>query len=397
MKITFISNYFNHHQSCLSEIFSKKNNIEYYFIATEKISQERLDNNWKDMNNSAQYIIRAYDSDEALSYAIDLVYDSDVVLIGSAPDLYIKKRLKANKLTFRYSERLFKHKPWYLMGPRGWIIFYKHHFKYRKNKLYMLAASAYTACDVHRFGAYKNKVYKWGYFTKVDMKFRLESPDVGASSTEIIPLMWCARFLSWKHPELPVKLARCLKDKGYKFILNMYGSGVELEKTQKLAKKLNVCDVVNFCGVLPNEQILEQMKKHEIFLFTSDFNEGWGAVLNESMSCGCVPVASHAIGAVPFLIQNNINGLIFESENLISLAEKVEYLLSHPNERLVMRQNSIRTMQNKWNPEMAASRFLQIADAILAGEDYPNIFSDGICSLAEDYKNNWYQNNNNNS
>lgn len=47
-------------------------------------------------------------------------------------------------------------------------------------------------------------------------------------------------------------------------------------------------------------EVRSYMEKADIYLFTSDFNEGWGAVLNESMNSGCAVVASHAIGSVPF-------------------------------------------------------------------------------------------------
>ena len=122
-----------------------------------------------------------------------------------------------------------------------------------------------------------------------------------------------------KHPELPVMLAKRLKDKGYNFHLDMYGRGDELYPTQQLVKSLALNDNVSFYGSLPNEEILKEMRKHEIFLFTSDRNEGWGAVLNESMSNGCAVVASNLIGSVPFLIQDGENGMVFKSGDLVFL------------------------------------------------------------------------------
>lgn len=387
MVITFISNYFNHHQLPFSTFMSKMNGVEYRFIATKPISEERTKSGWEDLNCSKRYIVRAYESAE---YARNLVLESDIVIIGSAPDSYIVPRLRQGKLTFKYSERLFKKGlNWKNFLNRMACILWKY-WRFQNYPLYILCASAYTSADVNTFTNFKGRCFKWGYFTKVDMSYKLEAQNPGASSSEITPLMWCARFLSLKHPELPVMLAQRLKDKGYKFVLDMYGFGVELEKTKKLAQELDVCDVVNFCGVLPNEQILEQMKKHEIFLFTSDFNEGWGAVLNESMSCGCVPVASHAIGSVPFLIEDGINGLIYENENIDSLTEKVEFLLQHPETRFDMRQQAIKTMQEQWNAENAAMRFVRLAMKIMAGNTKPNLYENGVCSLATEMNNNWY-------
>lgn len=189
-----------------------------------------------------------------------------------------------------------------------------------------------------------------------------------------------------KHPELPVMLAKRLKDKGYNFHLDMYGRGDELYPTQQLVKSLAINDNVSFYGSLPNEEILKEMRKHEIFLFTSDRNEGWGAVLNESMSNGCAVVASNLIGSVPFLIQDGENGMVFKSGDLDSLTQKVCYLLDNPTERLEMAKKAIHTMREVWSPANAAKRFVELAHKLLAGEI--TSYTDGPCSKAYPYKNN---------
>ena len=40
--------------------------------------------------------------------------------------------------------------------------------------------------------------------------------------------------------------------------------------------------------------------------------DGWGAVANEAMNSACALVAGHMIGAVPYLIRQGENGLIYE-------------------------------------------------------------------------------------
>lgn len=384
MKIAFITNLVNHHQIPLADELYRMLGADYAYIACEPLPDWLIKGGY-DPSLDRPYIIRAYQSEEEMSQACRLAYESDVVIIGSAPDSFIEKRLQENKLTFRYSERYFKNRPWYFPDPRVFINFYKNHFRYRNKNLYMLAASAYTANDVYHMHCYKDKVYKWGYFTRVD-NFALEaSQELDASSAESAPhLMWCARFLRLKHPELPVLLAARLKSKGYQFTLDMYGSGEEFEKIKELATQLQVSDVVTFCGNQPNEQILQQMRTHDIFLFTSDRNEGWGAVLNESMSNGCAVVASSIIGSAPFLIKDGINGLLFQSENLDSLVEKVSYLLDHPKERIEMAKNAVFTMRNEWSPKIAAQRILNLSECLLRGFD-PE-FKEGPCSKAYPYK-----------
>ena len=160
----------------------------------------------------------------------------------------------------------------------------------------------------------------------------------------------------------------------------MYGGGEELEDTKVLARKLGVEDVVSFCGNLPNQEILSEMRRHHIFLFTSDKNEGWGAVLNESMSNGCAVVASNRIGATPFLVKDGENGLIFQSENVDSLYEKMKSLLDDEELRKHLSVNAYKTMSEMWNPRNAAVRFLLLVENLQRGIDTP--FGDGPCSKA---------------
>ena len=384
MKITFITNLVNHHQIPLADEFYSILGDNYAYIACEPLPDWLIKGGY-DPSLDRPYIIRTYKCEEEMLKARKLIDESEVVIIGSAPDDFIENRLKDNKLTFRYSERYFKRRPWYFPDPRVFISFYKKHFRYRNKNLYLLAASAYTANDVYHMHCYKDKVYKWGYFTRVDF-FPLEAcKKLDTSSAENTPhIMWCARFLRLKHPELPILLAERLKAKDYHFSIDMYGSGEELENMKRLASKRGVEDVVSFCGNLPYERILIKMRESEIFLFTSDKREGWGAVLNESMSNGCAVVASNMIGSAPFLIKDGKNGLLFKSENIDSLEERVCYLLEHPEERIRIAKEAITTMRNEWSPTIVAQRFLHLVERLMHNSD--SDFSDGPCSKAYPYK-----------
>ena len=65
-------------------------------------------------------------------------------------------------------------------------------------------------------------------------------------------------------------MADRLKKDGYRFVLDFYGSGEVEQKTRDMVDKLGLNDVVRFHGVIPNEQVLREMGRHKIFLFTSD-------------------------------------------------------------------------------------------------------------------------------
>lgn len=209
MKVTFFSNFLNHHQLPLCESFISKKGVEFTFVATEEIPQERLDLGYENMNEKYNFVFPVYKSKKNYEKAIKLGYESDIVIIGGADNIYIEERLKdLNKITFRYSERLFKNRDFYwLLAPLKNLRFLKNY--YRNHKYYLLCASAYSAKDFNKLGLFKNKCYRWGYFPKVN-KYNLKKLFFDKKN-DVIEIIWVGRFLKLKHPEYIIDLANYLK------------------------------------------------------------------------------------------------------------------------------------------------------------------------------------------
>ena len=233
-----------------------------------------------------------------------------------------------------------------------------------------------------------NKAYKWGYFPEVKQYDDVRALIVEKQKNSIL---WVARFLALKHPEAPIEIAKRLVAEGYDFELNMIGVGEELEKIKALADAEGLSKCVHFLGSMKPDAVREYMEKSEIYLFTSDRGEGWGAVLNESMNSACAVVASHAIGSVPFLIRNGENGLIYRDGDLDGLYRNVKYLLDHPEELKRLGEAAYRTMFEEWNAENAAKRLIALAEEILGGKRCPDLFPGGVCSKAEGLRDDWYE------
>lgn len=363
MILVFVSNFINHHQVHLADEFYASKGVEYYFIETEPMPESFKLSGYPDYSDRP-YIISTYKSIDDMSKARHLIDIADVVIIGSAPDKWILQRLEDNRVTFHYNERWFKTGYKSLLSPRMWHYAYKYHIRFRKKRSYMLCASAFTASDVHKVFAYPNKCFKWGYFTEVP-ELNIEKILEEQRRASRLRILWVARFLVLKHPELPVQLAKRLKNAGIDFELNMYGSGLELSNIKKLIKKSNITDCVNLCGNRSNEEIINIMREHHIFLFTSDRNEGWGAVVNEAMSNGCAVIASGAIGSVPFLINSGVNGLIFKDQDINDLIDKTMSLINNPNVREDLVKNAYLTMHDLWSPHNAAKNFIKLAKSAL--------------------------------
>lgn len=389
MQVTFFSNFLNHHQTPFCDEMYKHLNSDFTFVSTERIPESFLASGYPDCTNYP-YNLNAFFDDTQYQKSLLLGLESDIVIIGSAPDIFIKERLRQNKHTFRYHERSLKQGTWQLFDPRVLYSLLGFHTKYRDKNLYMLCASAYTTNDLSLIFAYPHKKYKWGYFTEVE-ELQIDQA-IAEKPTGKIEILWTARFLDWKHPELAVKLAYELKKRAYNFHLNMIGTGDMVVSIQKLIEKLNVSQCVSLLGSMPNSDVRNYMQKSNIFIFTSDRNEGWGAVLNEAMSCGCAVVASNTIGAVPYLIEHRQNGLVFKSGSLSSLLTQTESLFNDQSLRNKLSKNAYYTMANEWSPQKAASNFLILAKSILDKQII--FFKEGPCSKARWTNANFWKNSN---
>lgn len=387
MKITFISNFLNHHQIPFSDAMSKLVGNDYHFISTIPISEERLNMGWN-ICDIYSYELKAYENEDSIKKAKHLVDESDVVIIGSAPDKFIKERLKNNKLTFKYYERLYKQGLKKKNLPRAIISAYIHHGRYQKYPLYMLCASAYTAADLSILGNYKGRTYKWGYFPEVK-EYDIEQL-IKSKRGDVINILWAGRFIDWKHPEHALAVAQRLAQENIDFQLKMIGSGEEFDTIKNMADNMSFKHPIQFLGSMSPKEVRRHMEEANIYLFTSDFNEGWGAVLNESMNSGCAVVASHAIGSVPFLLKHGENGIIYKSCDVDDLCKKVKLLAKDNKLREKLGGNSYLTIKNKWNAKVAGERFIKLIDEINKTGKC-NLFDDGPCSMAEIMQNNWFE------
>lgn len=390
MKITFYSNYLTHHQTPFcNEMYHLLKN-DFTFVSTENMDIERMRSGWDDQEGY-KYEIKSFESKEVFEKALYLSKDSDVIIHGSAPELFIKERMQHQSagISLRYSERIYKKGRWRALSPRGIVKRIGTYHRYYKKNLYMLCASAYTSGDLMLQGAYIGKCYKWGYFPKT-FTYNLDSL-INLKKKNKVNILWCGRLIEWKHPEMAIELAVRLKQNGFDFNLNIIGNGTDEDKINKMVIDNKLQDCVHMYGVVPQNNVRQHMKESNIFICTSDFNEGWGAVINEAMNSGCAVVASHAIGSVPYLIEDRINGLVYDNGDISSIYDKVKLLIDDNELCERLGRKAYETILNEWNANTAAERLLLLVED-LNKKGFSDRFKSGPCSKAEIIKNNWYRN-----
>ncbi len=372
MKIVFVSNFLNHHQIPICEEYIRLCD-EFHFIATESDGNQGFQR-----NTQREYVIH-YDFDKERETAIKEISEADIAIMGACPDELIELRVNTQKLTFLYSERFLKKGLWRRFIPTTRKKIYNKVLKYKNyDNFYVLAASAYLPYELSLLGFPVSKVFKWGYFPRFIEYRNIEEVISQKKKNTII---WAGRFLWLKHPEYAVEMAKKLMDSKIEFELNMIGDGECFEDVKKLINRYSLQNYVHLIGSQSTEKVREYMENSEIFLFTSNKMEGWGAVLNEAMNSGCAVVASNMVGSVPFLVNDNVNGAVFENGNENELYLKVKTLLEDDELRKTYGLNAYESIKNNWNHKVAAERLVQLYNSDSSCRR--TLFDEGVCSVAD--------------
>ena len=363
MKAVFISNYINHHQIPFSRALYERLGEEYHFIQTEPMDGERVQMGWALDAGALPYVVNAWE-DEALCRK--LIDEADLVFAGwtKRTDLFLP-RMEAGKLTFRVSERIYREGQWKAVSPRGLLAKYQEHVRFRKKPVWLLCCGAYVASDFSLIGAYPGKMLRFGYFPEA-LRYPLESL-FEKKSSDRTELVWAGRMIPLKHPEFAVRAAAFLKKKGYRFRLHMVGGGAMEAELKEDVRKAGLEENVKFYGFLSPQQVRDVMERCHVHLFTSNYLEGWGAVVSEAMNSGCCVVANAETGAVPFLIEDGKNGLTY-GRSYESFERKLESLFADPGAAERMGRAAYRTIAEEWNADCAAQRCLDFYEGWKAGE-----------------------------
>lgn len=381
MKVVFCSNYLNHHQLHFCETMLKEVD-EFIFIAEKPMEKFRIDMGWEDMN-SKEFVLRAYESENSFKEAVKLCNEADIVIAGDSSEKFIEQRSKDNKVIFYGDERLLKddNPYWHL---RHWFHFFRD-FKHRKqlkmSNAYLLCYGAYVKHDYKICYGFRNPGFRFGYFPYIK---RISKEVLFAQkSSDIIKVLIVSRFIEWKRIDLAVKAFVKVSKLIPNLQLELIGNTEEdLKYTDRIKKLVTKSESKNvfFLGCMSNQEVLNKMQSANIFVFPSNHCEGWGAVLNEAMACGCACITSDAIGSVPYLIKDGKNGLIFKNGSCKNLVNKLLKLCKHNDLRINLASNGYDTIYEEWNAEIAGKRLSKVFNNIILGKNI-DIYKEGLCSI----------------
>lgn len=133
----------------------------------------------------------------------------------------------------------------------------------------------------------------------------------------------------------------------------LYGAGEMAAPLRRLAASRQVEPQVHFMGACRGDETVARMREVDVVAIPSRW-EGCPYVVLESFEAG-VPVVAAAVGGVPELVRNGVNGLLVEPDSPEALEDGLLELLRDPLKRLRLAEQGRASLAAHGLSDMAAA------------------------------------------
>jgi len=149
------------------------------------------------------------------------------------------------------------------------------------------------------------------------------------------------------------------------------GDGPLRSELETLVSKLGIRKNVKFLGCVSDEKLLTLYKNSHIFLLPSitasnGDKEGIPVVLMEAQATG-MPIISTWHSGIPELVRDGTSGFLVPEKDVDALAEKLEYLIEHPEIWSKMGYAGRKIIETYYNIDKLNDQLVQIYQKLVNG------------------------------
>lgn len=149
-----------------------------------------------------------------------------------------------------------------------------------------------------------------------------------------------------------------------KFVISGKGQSDEMNKLLTHADKLGVKNKIVFTGYYPDKKLPKLYQIADVFAFSTFYEHHPFAVL-EALSTG-LPVVTTTVGGIPETIDNGRNGFLVEPFNERQFADRILYLLEHPQEASNMGSLARKTVEDRFDWRIVVKDAIKVYEQALS-------------------------------
>ena len=179
-----------------------------------------------------------------------------------------------------------------------------------------------------------------------------------------------ARLVEKKGLDDLLAAAEILRLRGYRFRLEIIGTGPLRETLKAQAKRLGLEDRVTLLGAQPYEAVRLAYRRAAVFALpcrvaADGDRDGIPNVLLEAVASG-VPVVSTPVSGIPELIECDRSGLLVEPNNPGMLADALDRILTSPELRARLTEAARAKLDEHFSLDRCSARLLALFHAVQA-------------------------------
>lgn len=199
-----------------------------------------------------------------------------------------------------------------------------------------------------------------------DKYFAINNPNSYCFDNNAIPsikkkrIVWVGLFSEQKRPTQVIRIWKKLYKDFPDWELDIVGYNKNFGWNERMKKLASGLPRINLVGY---QDPVKYQKEASIAILTSSY-EGWGMVLTEAMQCGAVPVAFDSFASVKDIIEDGKNGLLVKPFCSKDFADKLAYLMSHPDALSKMSENALQSVR-KFDIEPIADRWEELFHTLI--------------------------------
>jgi colanic acid/amylovoran biosynthesis glycosyltransferase len=186
-----------------------------------------------------------------------------------------------------------------------------------------------------------------------------------------VQVVTIARLVEVKGVEYGIRAVAELAKHNSNIQYSIIGDGPLRQELELLIHRLDMDNVIQLLGEKQQHEIRNILKNAHILLASSitDKNGHQDAlpnVLKEAMASG-LPVISTRYSGIPELVENGVSGFLVPEKDVESLAERLGYLIEHPEIRADFGQAGRKQVEEQYDIEKLNDQLVRIYQQLLEG------------------------------
>jgi len=187
---------------------------------------------------------------------------------------------------------------------------------------------------------------------------------------EAVRVVTVGRLVEKKGYEYTLRAIAALCAKGRRIVYSIGGEGPLRQDLESLTRTLGINRHVTFLGAVGQDEVLEMYRQGHIFVLpsitaTNGDQEGTPVSIMEAQATGMAVLSTYHSG-IPELVADGKSGYLVAERDPDALAERLAYLIDHPEVWPGMGMAGRRIVEEEYNRDTLIERLLEMYRDLIA-------------------------------